>query len=399
MTTNLSSWIAVLFGLSLLLAALSLLVNRGTRRDSYSTPARFFLIALRLAIGWHFFIEGAEKLHTASWSSEPYLREAIGPLASTYHRLAGDRLLDKLTAVNDKELPPTLEHEWQAYYDAFFQHYGLSLEQQIRAEGRFEAAKLRTAEWLSKGKEDVVIIAPYPPELKVPLTVKERLDKLAYLQDRVRDAESRLPSNNAELQKRYKDAKADLARWRGGLKKSLDAQTAKMKDALKSVLFDDYTFVCAALAPSIYLRQLPTAATMAVGQPLFAHVSAQSPQDAVPEPIRLPRKYWQLLEYSDAGVTWGLIVLGGALMLGLFSRLASAAGALLVLSFYLAMPPLPGYPEVPRAEGHYLIINKTLIEALALGALAFIPTGRWAGVDGLLCTLCPWCRSEAATPG
>jgi uncharacterized membrane protein YphA (DoxX/SURF4 family) len=101
-----------------------------------------------------------------------------------------------------------------------------------------------------------------------------------------------------------------------------------------------------------------------------------------------------VLDWSDAGVTWGMIVLGAALLLGIFSRLASAGLAVLILSFYLAMPPLPGWPDSPRLEGHYLIINKTLIEALALGALAFIPTGCWAGFDGLLQSCCPWCRSS-----
>jgi len=60
-----------------------------------------------------------------------------------------------------------------------------------------------------------------------------------------------------------------------------------------------------------------------------------------------------------------------------------------LLSFYLAMPPLPGWPDPPRAEGHYLLINKNIIEMLALLALATLPTGRWAGLDGLLQFLRP----------
>jgi hypothetical protein len=49
---------------------------------------------------------------------------------------------------------------------------------------------------------------------------------------------------------------------------------------------------------------------------------------------------------------------------------------------------LPGWPESPRLEGHYLLINKTLIEIVALFALACMPTGRWAGVDGLFGLFC-----------
>ena len=56
-----------------------------------------------------------------------------------------------------------------------------------------------------------------------------------------------------------------------------------------------------------------------------------------------------------------------------------AAGALLLLSFYLSMPPFPWLPENLRAEGHYLFVNKNLIEMLALLALATVPSGRWVG--------------------
>ena len=45
-------------------------------------------------------------------------------------------------------------------------------------------------------------------------------------------------------------------------------------------------------------------------------------------------------------------------------------------------------PESPRLEGHYLLINKTLIEVIALFALAFIPTGRWGGLDGFIRLMC-----------
>jgi hypothetical protein len=64
-------------------------------------------------------------------------------------------------------------------------------------------------------------------------------------------------------------------------------------------------------------------------------------------------------------------------------------GACLLFSFFLAMPPLPGWPESPRAEGHYLFINKNIIEMLALLTLATTRSGRWAGLDGLLQFLRP----------
>ena len=119
--------------------------------------------------------------------------------------------------------------------------------------------------------------------------------------------------------------------------------------------------------------------------------SQQKLMEPIPEPKPLPIASWRLLEFADFGVKWGLTVLGASLMLGIFSRFSSMLTALLVLSFYLAMPPLPGWPESPRLEGHYLVVNKTLIEVIALLTLAFIPTGRWAGLDGLLQFMLPGC--------
>jgi hypothetical protein len=52
------------------------------------------------------------------------------------------------------------------------------------------------------------------------------------------------------------------------------------------------------------------------------------------------------------------------------------------------MPPWPGLPDNPRAEGHYLYINKNLIEMLALLALATTRSGRWAGLDALFAYCC-----------
>lgn len=392
MMMTFASSMSVLFGLTLIFVSLSLLLLRGVRdgSDTYSTPARLLLVGLRLAIGWHFYVEGMEKLHTPGWSSEPYLREAVGPFAGEFQRLAGDRLRDKLTAARDQGLPAALDNEWQAYFDAFVRHYRLTPPQTARAQERLEAAKLATAKWLSNGEEDVVKIAPYPPELKVPMTMKARLAEQDRLQDRVARAEARLPSSDPDMQKQYKDAKADLNKWRAGLKRSLDAQTAKMKEALKLALIDDYTRPALAVAPSL---ALPVSAIAMVGLVPgdLSYVQEQWRQPKLDEPVTLPMRAWSMLQWSDAAVTWGLIVLGAGLLLGLFARLASALGAILVLSFYLAMPPLPGWPESPRLEGHYLLINKTLIEVLALGALTFIPTGRWAGVDGLLQFLIPGC--------
>ena len=91
---------------------------------------------------------------------------------------------------------------------------------------------------------------------------------------------------------------------------------------------------------------------------------------------------------ADVITMWALMVLGGMMIVGLFSRLTALFGALLVLSFYLVMPPWPGVPPAPGPE-HSLIVNKNLIEVAALFTLAFIPTGKWFGLDSFFVWLFP----------
>ena len=50
---------------------------------------------------------------------------------------------------------------------------------------------------------------------------------------------------------------------------------------------------------------------------------------------------------------------------------------------YLSMPPWPGLPPNPKAEGHYLIVSKNLIELIACLVIATTPSGHWIGLDAL----------------
>lgn len=88
------------------------------------------------------------------------------------------------------------------------------------------------------------------------------------------------------------------------------------------------------------------------------------------------------LNRSDRQVMWGLIVLGTLLIVGLGTRIAAVLGAVMVLMFYLVMPPWPGVPPIPGPE-HSFIINKNLIECIALLGIAALPTGSWFGIDAL----------------
>jgi len=81
---------------------------------------------------------------------------------------------------------------------------------------------------------------------------------------------------------------------------------------------------------------------------------------------------------------WGLSLIGLGLLLGCFTRLASAAGILVIALFYLCNPPFVGYFYSIPTEGSYLIVNKNLVELAALAVVLVTGSGRVAGLDRII---------------
>ncbi len=367
------SWIfLVLFLVALGFLFFATRYSLQTKEETFSTgrefAGRYLLVLLRLAIGWHLLVEGLDKLHSESWTSETYLRESIGPAAPAFRALAGDGLKDRLTAGPTGELPEQLQSAWEAYLATFTGYYNLNEEQKEKATDIFRQSKKKTEHWLASGtrptKKRARQHVASPP---IPMTVAQRIAAYESLEKETQDMEAKvLPTSEKEKLAQYRDLKADVARLRRELKTDLDGQFAEFKKALASVLND---------------KQKEQALLRDPGKSLWS---------------------WSLLDWSDFLVKYGLIVVGGCLLAGLFSRTACLAGAVLLLLFFLAIPPLPGWPENPRAEGHYLYINKNILEMLALLALATTRSGRWVGLDGLIhaawTALAPWRAQKSLAP-
>ena len=88
-----------------------------------------------------------------------------------------------------------------------------------------------------------------------------------------------------------------------------------------------------------------------------------------------------VLNVVDFLNTWGLIAIGAGLIVGLFTRIAAISGVILLFMYYFNNPPLIGLEYLIPSEGNYLIVNKTLIEAVTLLVLVFFPTGKFIGLD------------------
>ncbi len=72
-----------------------------------------------------------------------------------------------------------------------------------------------------------------------------------------------------------------------------------------------------------------------------------------------------LVKAIDILNVYGLILIGLALFLGVFIRIASSGGILLLLLYYFAYPPF-GSSLFGSPEGHFYIVNRNFIEAFLL---------------------------------
>lgn len=349
-----------------------LAVRRSPRSgDNLNTPARFFLVALRIAVGWHLTVEGLEKIKNPGWSSEGYLRESYGPFAERFRTIAGDRVLDRVV-VDGEKLPPLLDREWSAYFDAFVGHYGLGIDQQKIADEKLSQRKADAATKLTTATWPVPIATTLTSPVVRDWTVPESVEHYRSLVAEVRRIETdRIPVEGKKAWELLKKAKSDANKERAELKKIADGLTAEMRKALDEVLTPEQKKAAAPLPP-------------------YA---------APPVQISWDPRTWSTIEGADWIMKHGLLVAGACLIFGLFTRLAAFVAAGLVTLIFLAMMPLPNWPLPAQSEGNYLYVNKTLIEVLALMCLAFIPTGRWVGVDGILHVFNPFAwRSGAAEP-
>ncbi|MEJ2005289.1 MAG: DoxX family protein [Cyclobacteriaceae bacterium] len=89
-----------------------------------------------------------------------------------------------------------------------------------------------------------------------------------------------------------------------------------------------------------------------------------------------------LIGIVDAANIVILLFVGIALIAGILERPAAFAGFVLLFLYYLAHPAFSGLDQGP-VEGNYWLVNKNLIEGVALLALYYFPTSEAFGLKRL----------------
>jgi uncharacterized membrane protein YphA (DoxX/SURF4 family) len=395
-----------------------------------SLIAVVLVVLLRLAIGWHLLYEGLwkyDQLDTVRpWSAEGYLRNAQGPFRDYFRGMTGDP--DDLKWLDYE----WVSQRWDIWRDRFIEHYGLTEEQQKELDLLLDGPKL-VGERLSALPEDV----------ELPSVVKyDSARKILYADadtpiepDQVGTTLASVPEEgrvNEEFRKTFQslaEKSQDLS-YRRQLKAMMlgDPErvgaTAFQRDnsivyepRMGTVLDPEEETVLLKYGDvqkyrdmlARYEKKLAAADTdyehehLAKEWEQIQQLRVKLVQPVINLEQKLLTDAWSMLtpeqlakgrlQYDDSPIhginrmtMWSLMFLGTLLIIGLFTPLAALAAAVMVFMFYLPVPPWPGVPQPPGPE-HAFIVNKNLIESMALLAIATLPTGRWFGVDAFIARL------------
>jgi len=255
---------------------------------------------------------------------------------------AGEKELESLfPAADGEKLPDLYSKHWDHYLELFEGTYPLNDEQKAKAAAKLDAAKKRMAGWLKSNVS----------------RNRERIAEFNQLQARAATEGFFTSLSTA----------AEAAQVRAKLLDDVASQTNQMKASLNTVLSDEQA---KGLIPPDKTPKTPVAAYREGGwSGLFTWCRNAT-----------------LLDWIDWATIVGLCVMGGCLFVGLFTRLNCVLAACFLALTYLTVPPWPWLPALPSVD-HFFLVNKNLVELLALLVLATTRSGYWLGVDGLVAWL------------
>lgn len=280
------------------------------------------LVALRVGIGWHFYMEGVAKVRAGNFSSEGFLVAARGPLADKFQELIWD---NQGTLRLDQEQVNAIFEDATSRAAAHFAFTEQQKTELGRLKGRYfgrDSAK----RWTGKLNE-------------VYTEASEAIDKYAMGASRVAEMDQSSLWNSVSSLRGQKDTillerKSEV---RSALA-SVDAIWKQYEGRLNSVATP------AQLQQSGYFR------------------------------INRPGEGMLTTSVVDRIIPIFDMCVGILLMIGLLTPLAAWAAALFLVSVVLSQ--MPGYPGTTPTYFQ-------AVECLALVVLATTDAGRYAGLDFL----------------
>lgn len=343
--------------------------------------AFFAIIALRLAVGFHFFNEGRSKLESGTFTSQYFLDAATGPLAPSFRQLLEDPDGQELLCVRREDHddggprwdldPESVYQHWDRYLEEVTRYYGFGserLQQELADEREQLAQQIQTARAQQDDSVDTRRLELRRAEaaadiLKVRQQLATSEEILQHHKELLADW---LDGNKTEVVSHFATAHRLQGFDRDGKHRtqamrevdSLRAQVEEIavdRDKKLKQWKQDVSDIWESLE-----NQLNSLA-----------VAKQSNGRTLP----LPRPYApsdSLLKRIDHFIPWFDTIVGVLLIVGLFTRLASLAGAGFLFSVVMTQPFW-----VPTAEPTYY----QWVELTALLVLFSLRAGTIGGLD------------------
>ena len=321
--------------------------------------AAFFIILLRVAIGWHFLNEGLEKYESGQHGKEPfsaeiYLRNANGPLAPYFRKIVPD--VDSRDRLDESKLKAA----WRSDVAYVADHFAFSETQRGQTAKLADEAERWIDDWFSDSENS------------------EKRKKYFHDLDQVEQTEA--DPNALEFQvERAWESRRSVDADRRTLTGPLVERNKALREAVSKLATDEQ-------------RESARNTLVSKIQPAFDWLLAKTGLLAAPGPyptVEMPKAEeaaphaWTQLDWINVATTFGLMAIGACLILGFLTPLAALGAAAFLAMIYLSMPPWPGLPPNPKTEGHYFIVSKNLVELIACLVIATTPNGHWIGLDAL----------------
>jgi uncharacterized membrane protein YphA (DoxX/SURF4 family) len=321
--------------------------------------AAFFIILLRVAIGWHFLTEGLEKYESGRHGKEPfsaeiYLRNANGPLAPYFREMVPD--VDSRDMVDESKL----KSAWRSDVNHVADHFAFTEARRNDGTKLADDAEQWIDRWFND-PENKEKREKYFHDLDDVERIERDPNALSYERERAWETRRTLDADRraliaplVERNKALREAVAKLA---------TDEQREAARNTLLSKLQSGFEWVL--------VKTRLAAAPDGTG-------TVEMPKAEDPAPSR-----WTQLDLINTATTYGLIAIGACLILGFLTPWATLGAVAFLAMIYLSMPPWPGLPANPRTEGHYFIVSKNLVELIACMVILTTPNGHWIGLDAL----------------
>lgn len=336
------------------------------------------LMLLRVVVGFHFFKEGTNKIASGNFSAEPFLKAATGPWAPFFHSMIEDHDGSKLLCLKrdgesgDPELDPKLTFAiWDDFLDEVYWHYQFGDERldQILVQRRKNMAdEIKSA----RSRKDRSVNTK-----ELELKREQDLTSLNTLRQQQELAEEILATHSEELQDWLAINRNELRAYFGtservnGFDRDGDSRSEvaihvdSLKDQVDTIKQDrqKQLYGWSAEVEAIWDSYESAINGLAVDR------------QALRKPVQLHRPYRQSnsrISWVNRIIPWFDTIVGALLIIGLFTRLASAAGAAFLLSVIATQPPW-----IPGAQPTYLYA----IELVALIVIFATLAGRMGGLD------------------